>query len=170
MAALAILVPILAEIGAPILKKILADKLPGTEAVSGAVVDTIAGKLGVPNTPEAIKDAYTANPKAVTEVVKQLEAENGAELLAEAQKAAGLFEREDAKGGLWSAWRPAMSWLVIILWAWNAMLLGLVNAAFKTAIEPAPFDTLVTFSSLWLIVYGGGHTAKSIFGAKLGGK
>lgn len=170
MSAVAILIPILAEIGAPILKKILADRLPGAEKVTGAVVDTIAGKIGVPNTPEAIKDAYASDPTAVTEAVKQIETENGAELLAEAQKAAELYAREDAKGGFWSAWRPAMSWLVIFLWLWNTVLVGLINTALGSAIPIAPYDTLVTFSSLWLIVYGGGHTAKSIFGAKLGVK
>jgi hypothetical protein len=165
-----ILIPILAEIGAPILKKILADRLPGTEAVSDAVVDTIAKKIGVDPTPEAIKDAYDKAPEVVTAAVKVTETENGAELLAEARKAAEIFKREDAKGGFWSAWRPAMSWLVLFLWLWNAVLIGLVNAALGSKIAVVPYDMLVTFSSLWLIVYGGGHTAKSIFGTKLGGK
>ena len=170
MSAVAILIPILAEIGAPILKKILADKLPGTEAVSDVVIDTLAKKIGVDPTPEAIKDAYTKTPEVVTAAVKTTEDENGAELLAEARKAAELYKREDAKGGFWSAWRPAMSWLVIFLWLWNAVLVGLINAALGASIPSAPYDMLVTFSSLWLIVYGGGHTAKSILGAKIGGK
>lgn len=169
MMSAAILIPILAEIGAPILKKILADKLPGAEKVTGIVVDTIAEKIGVPKTPDSIKDAYTKTPEVVTAAVKQVEADNGAELLAEAQKAAEIFAREDAKSFFHHGWRPAMSWLVIFLWAWNAVFVNLLNAAFAAQLAAAPYDMLVAFSSLWLVVYGGGHTAKSIFGTKLKG-
>lgn len=166
----AILIPILAEIGAPILKKILADKLPGAEKVTGAVVDAIVKNTGIEPTPEAIKEAYEKDPEKVGEHIRSVEAEFGPELLAEAQKAADIYAREDAKGFFHHGWRPAMSWLVIFLWAWNAVFVNLINAAVGARLAAAPYDMLVAFSSLWLVVYGGGHTAKSIFGAKLGGK
>ena len=163
---LSVLIPILTAIGAPILKSLIADKVGGAAGdVAGVVVDTIAGKLGVEKTPEAIADAYTKDPGAVTAVVQSVEATCGQEWLQQALAGRDkLLEREDSKGWFSWAWRPAMSWLLIWLWLWNCFLLPLVNAATHGNIQGLPYETLIAFTGVWLTIYGGGHTLKSVFG------
>lgn len=39
-----------------------------------------------------------------------------------------------------------------------------INAATHANLAGIPYDSLVGFSGLWLAIYGGGHTAKAIFG------
>ncbi|CDM57374.1 3TM-type holin [Rhizobium favelukesii] len=161
---IAILLPILAQIGAPILKKLLTDTLPDGLAkdLSGQVLDTIAGKLGVEPTAEAIKAAHDSDPDAVTTAVKETEAQMSTLLV---QGRDGLLAREDARGNWFSwAWRPAMSWLMIWMWTWNTTILPFLNAAFKSALPAVPYDTLISFCGIWLVIYGGGHTLKSVFG------
>lgn len=165
---LAILVPILAQIGAPILKQVLSDALPDgmTKEVSKSVVDTIASKIGVEPTPEAIKDAYEKSPDTVGPAVREVEAQFGEAWLT--QSLAGrdaLLAREDARESFFSwGWRPAMSWLQIWMWAWNTTIRPLVNSAFHASLPDVPYDVLVSFAGIWLVIYGGGHTIKSIFG------
>jgi hypothetical protein len=163
---IAVLLPILAEIGAPILKKLLTDTLPDGLAkdLSGQVLDTIAGKLGVEPTPEAIKNCHDSNPDAVANAVKETEAEMSTLLV---QGRDGMIAREDAKGWFWNAWRPAMSWLLIWMWGWNTTLLPLLNAAFRSTLPAVPYDTLISFCGIWLVIYGGGHTLKSVFGKQV---
>lgn len=171
MALPAILIPILAEIGAPILKRIILDKLPdglGRE-MSEVVVDTIAGKLGVEPTPEAIKDKYDQDPKDCGRVIRGVEDDFGERWMLDAIRGRdAMLKREDEKSPFWNAWRPSMSWLLIWLWLWNTTLLPLINAAFKTSLPPVPYETLVAFAGLWLTIYGGGHTLKSVFGKERG--
>jgi hypothetical protein len=159
---IAVLLPILAEIGAPILKKLLTDNLPDGLAkdMSGKVLDTIAGKLGVDPTPEAIKVAHDANPEAVTVAIKETEDEFSKALLSRD----GLLAREDTRSWFSWAWRPAMSWLLIWMWLWNTTLLPLLNAAFHSTLPAVPYETLISFCGIWLVIYGGGHTLKSVFG------
>lgn len=167
MALPAILIPILAEIGAPILKRIIADKLPDGfgKDLTGTVIDTIAGRLGVEPTPEAIKDCYDRDPKECGRIIQNVEETYGEQFfLAAVQGRDALLKREDEKGAFWNAWRPSMSWLLIWLWFWNATLLPLLNAGFNSNLPPVPYETLVGFAGLWLAIYGGGHTIKSIFG------
>lgn len=162
----AVLIPILAEIGAPILKRLLADKLPGLGGeVAGTVVDTVATKLGVPKTPEAIADAYRKNPAAVSVAVREIEATFGDAWLEQSLSSRdALFDREDAKGFFAWGWRPALSWLLIWLWMWDCFLLPVINTAVDGTIPPVPYETLIAFTGLWLTIYGGGHTIKSVFG------
>ena len=76
-----------------------------------------------------------------------------------------MLKREDERESCFSwAWRPAMSWLLILLWLWGGMLLPLVNAAFHASITALSVADLVTFSGIWLAIYGGGHTVKDLRG------
>jgi hypothetical protein len=73
----AILLPLLAEIGAPILKNLVQRSLgDGTAGVvATTVIDTVSGRLGIDPTADAIVEAYQQNPKAVCEVVRSYDKE-----------------------------------------------------------------------------------------------
>jgi hypothetical protein len=157
-----ILVPILAQIGAPILKKLLEDKIGS--GVADTIVDTIATKLGVDPTPQAIGAKYQADPVATAEAVKAVEAENADKWLAHLAERDEMIAREDTRETFFAwGWRPAMSWLVIFLFAWSMVVLPLVNSAFKSSIPVPSADSILQFSGIWLVIYGGGHTLKSVF-------
>ena len=150
----------LIRLGAPTIGGILAG--PAGSRIGGTVGSVLADVLDVPATPAAVSDAIAAKP----DLVPDIEAAHGGELIraARAQQAA-LFATEDARGWFHHAWRPALSWLLIGLWLWNAVLIR-VFIAFGADIAPIPWEQLVAFSGLWLAIYGGGHTVKSIWGGR----
>jgi len=76
-----------------------------------------------------------------------------------------VLEREDERGSVFSwGWRPAMSWMLLFLWSWNGVILPVVNATADASIAPIPWEHLLGFAGLWLTIYGGGHTIKSVLG------
>ncbi len=76
-----------------------------------------------------------------------------------------MLDREDQRGSVFSwGWRPAMSWMLLFLWSWNGVILPVVNATAGTSIVPIPWEHLLGFAGLWLAIYGGGHTIKSVLG------
>lgn len=155
MALAAALLPILVQSGAGLLAGVVRDKSPA----AAAVIEKIGGALGVPGTVEAIVAAHDADPARVENVIRTVESDDRARWQAE------LLKREDERESAFSwAWRPAMSWLLMFLWLWNAVLLHLVNAAMTNGLPPIPWEQLVAFSGLWLAIYGGGNTIKSIWG------
>jgi hypothetical protein len=77
----------------------------------------------------------------------------------------GILNREDQRGSVFSwGWRPAMSWMLLFLWSWNGVILPVANATAGTSIVPIPWEHLLGFAGLWLAIYGGGHTIKSVLG------
>jgi len=110
MSALLILAPILAEIGAPLLKGMVERRFGQTAGdVTNAVVETIAGKLGVDATPEAISEKYTSDPEATRAAVLDTEKE-WAEVARGAMELHGQYlsgiDADAAKGGMNALWRP----------------------------------------------------------------
>jgi len=152
----------LIKIGAPVLKGILAGVAPGAVSkVGGLVIDGLADALGSPADPDAIADKIDANPAAAAVAVAPLEAEMLSLQIAGRDR---RLSAEDAKGWFAWAWRPAMSWLIIFLTGWALILVPLLNAALKAAIAAPTMQEITAFAGLWLVIYGGGHTAKSIWG------
>lgn len=124
----------------------------------GAVLATV---LGVEPTPEAIGAVVADDPDRIT----QAEASPGSGLvpllMAHAQMAALLAEREMARETWFSwAWRPALSWLVIFLIGWNAVFLPMLNALTGMAVPGTPWDQISAIAGMWLSIYGIGHTVK----------
>lgn len=161
---------ILIKAGTPILKRVLEQEVGGTAGQIGSVViDSIGTALGVEPTAEAIVAQHEAEPSLVEQTVRDVEVgRDWVKYLAEATASRDkLLEREDARDSFFSwGWRPAMSWLVIFLFGWAMVLVPLANSIFGAAlIAPATTDIL-QFAGIWLVIYGGGHTAKEIFGAK----
>ena len=162
LAAASVIEPILAEAGTTVLARIIQKKLPG----AGGVVRELATALGVKATPEAIAAAYKDDPGPVVAAAKDIESSDPAywQYLAQAgTDQAALIKREDERDNWFAwAWRPAMCWLLIVLWGWNGLLLQVVNAAFGAAIEGLSIQDLLAYSGIWLTIYGGGHTVKAI--------
>jgi len=167
---LAILGPILLQVGAPILKRVLEKEVGGTAGeVGSVVVDTIATKLGVEPTAEAIKKEFDGDPDGTGAVIRDVEASRDWIMYMAAANAGRdrLLEREDARESFFSwGWRPAMSWLVIFLFGWAMVLVPTVNAAFGSNLVPPSTEDILQFAGIWLVIYGGGHTAKSLWGKK----
>lgn len=155
----------LVKVGAPILADVVKKNVgPG----AGKVVEKLGEALGVEPTAEAVTEAIERFPEASALPVREVEAADPEywQFMARADdNRAALLEREDAREGFFSwGWRPAMCWLLIGLWAWNGMLLPVANAALGAAIPSMPWEQLVAFSGLWLAIYGGGNTIKSVWG------
>jgi len=132
----------------------------------GAQVGAVLGALlGVDATPEAIGAVVTDDPGRIA----RAEIEPGADLtqwlVIHARAAATLAETE-AKRETWFswAWRPAMSWLLIVLWGWGILVQPVVNALWHLGVPVVPYDQLLGFSGIWLTIYGGGHTLKAVMG------
>lgn len=155
----------LVKVGAPILAEVVKKNVgPG----AGKVVEKLGEALGVPPTVEEVTVAIEAAPDVAGPAVREVEAADPEywQFMARADdNRTALLEREDKREHWFSwAWRPAMCWLLIFLWAWNGMLLPVANAAIGAAIPSMPWEQLVAFSGLWLAIYGGGNTALRIWG------
>ena len=160
---LPLLAPILIQAGT----KVLADIIGKNSPAAAVVVDKLGAALGTVNaTPEAIVEKFKADPGAVISAAQEVESADPAmwEYLAgRGQEQADLLKREDEREGFFSwGWRPALSWLLVLLWLWGGLLLPLINAAFHAAIATLSVADLVTFSGIWLAIYGGGHTVKDL--------
>jgi hypothetical protein len=162
------LAPILVSLGAPILGSILRTNVGGIAGEASAqVVEALAQAFGAQPTPEAVKAAIEADPKAATKV-QAIERERSAEWVAYLTMATSqrdrMLDREDQRGSVFSwGWRPAR--LLLFLWSWNGVILPVVNATAGASIVPIPWEHLLGFAGLWLAIYGGGHTIKSVLGA-----
>jgi hypothetical protein len=133
--------------------------------VGARVGGVLASILGVEATPQAVGDAVAANPGAVQSAEAAPSADLVAWLSTHATMAASLAASETGRESFFAwGWRPAFSWLTAFLWAWNGVLRPVVVVLTGASLEAIPYDHLVGFSGLWLAIYGGGHTAKAIFG------
>jgi len=145
----------------------------GAPTIGGALIgplgaqigSVLATALGVEPTPEAVGGAVAADPGKVVAVDASPGADLTGWLAIHAQMAAGLATSEAARES-WFAWgwRPAMSWLLIAMWAWAIILLPVIDAVWKLGIPAPPYDQILAFAGIWLTIYGGGHTLKAIMG------
>ena len=69
-----------------------------------------------------------------------------------------------------AAWRPLGMYFVMVLWAWQVVILHVCNAIWKIALPPMPYDQLVTFTGLYMGLYMGGHTLKDMASKWVGAK
>lgn len=154
----AILATIAGGVIAPVIKKILEDKIGGVGGeLAGKVIDVIAEKAGVPvdkldeapNLPEAIA---AAEPEAVEILAQHVESQR---LMNENLKA-----ELDQGGPIWTwAWRPGWMWLLAFVWLYALVLRPLVNAGLGASIEAVDLGILMTLTGVFTGLYMGGHTA-----------
>lgn len=157
----AILLQIAGTVAAPVIKKILGDKLGGMGGeLAGRVVDIIADKAGVPveklaeakNLPAAIE---AAEPMAVELLAQHVESQR---LMNETLKA-----ELDKGGPTWTwAWRPFGMWLFLGIIAHLTFLVPLLNIVLTSPlILVMDVPTIVTLFLTYTGLYMGGHTAKA---------
>lgn len=154
----AILAALAGQVVAPVIKKILTDKIGGTGGeLAGKVIDIIAEKAGVPadkldeapNLPAAIE---AAEPEAVDLLAQHVESQR---LMNETLKA-----ELDKDGPTWTwAWRPGWMWLLAFVWLYALVVRPLANAVFEASIEAIDLGTLMTLTGVFTGLYMGGHTA-----------
>ncbi|MCX5497309.1 hypothetical protein OSH11_21610 [Kaistia dalseonensis] len=158
----------LAQVGATTLGSIIGGPL-GT-AVGGMVGKAIADVLGVEPTPEAVAKQIATDPQEASIRLDDLQRERADEWAAletEGLKLMGqLAAKETSEGWISWGWRPALSWLIAAIILQSFIVGPWVLALFGLSVA-VPYDNVVGISAIWLTIYGGGHTAKAIFGKKL---
>ncbi|AGH57992.1 hypothetical protein RHVG_00027 [Rhodovulum phage RS1] len=158
--------------GIQIIEQILSRKLGDAGGqLAGQVLAEIAKRAGVPV--DQLEQAAQDNPGQVIDAMRETE-KASPELIA--LYASGLqlqmAQIEAEKGEpLWMrAWRPGLMYLIGLLWLWNVIILHVLNAIFKTALPPMPFDQLIQLSGLYMGLYMGGHTVKDAVAKWMGAK
>lgn len=154
----AILAALAGGVVAPVIKKILGDKIGGAGGeLAGRVVDMIAEKAGV-----SVDQLDTA--KDLPAAIEAVEPE-ALELLVESQRLMNeTLQAEMDKGGpVWTwAWRPFGMWLFLGIIAHLVFLVPVINLLLTSPlILVMDIPTIVTLFLTYTGLYMGGHTAKA---------
>ncbi|MEN5278879.1 hypothetical protein ABE527_18280 [Brucella sp. TWI432] len=152
-----------ARTGANVVKDVVTSQLgPTLGGVAGTVVDSIAGRLGVP--PEQIPQVPSETLDPVVEAVDRDPAV--VRLQNESQRMMiGLMRAEMEKSGeaWWTwAWRPAWMWLLGCMWLWETVILGIVNSITGATIPHTDYNVLFGITAIYTGFYMGGHTVKNV--------
>lgn len=165
------LVALAAQIGAPLIRDILARKIGRENAeLATDVIGIVARRAGV--APEDVEKLAADDPARVMAAMTAAEPEIAALVplyTAELEARQETF-RMEAGEPLWvRAWRPLGMYGLGFLWLWNLVLLHVANAWWKLALPPTDNATLLQLSALYMSLYMGGHTVKDVF-AKWAGR
>ncbi len=152
--------------GSGVVKDIVTAQLgPTIGSLAGQVLDTLSTSLGVP--PEAIpsvpQDTLDAAVTAANQDPEILRLYN------EQQKATNdlLTAEMDKSNSLWTwAWRPAWMWFLMLVWFCALILFPLLRGATGADIAIPDLAEVANLTIIFLGLYMGGHTAKSIWGRK----
>lgn len=162
----AALISVATQIGAPLVRDILARKIGRENAqLAETVVKAVADRAGI--SPDALDEASRdERARQVEDAVREVETGLAPELVAlhEAELDARLrvFEMEGREPAFARLWRPMGMYFTFLLWAWNVMFLHIANAVWRIALPPAPWDVLLAWTGLYLSLYMGGHTVKAV--------
>lgn len=156
---LASLAASLTRLGAPILGGALGG--PAGAAIASTVVESLAKALDVEPTPEAV-GAALEKPDAPI-VVRRVEAAEAPAVIEAVNQYMEIVRQEGEKGWFWNAWRPAGMWAVLAMWLWALVPAPLLRL-------PLDMGSLTAFTTLYLTLYMGGHTAKEWFSQHYAGK
>ncbi|GIT85425.1 hypothetical protein [Roseobacter sp. OBYS 0001] len=166
------LVSLAAQIGAPMVRKLLSDRIgSGNAKLAEEVAGAIAERVGV--APDQLEGFAAKEPEVVMSAIKEVEAMTPNMMqvaLAETQTREALLLAETARGGWQAAWRPAGMYLIGFFWLWNMVILHIANAVFKIALPPTDFAILLQISAAYMALYMGGHTAKDVFRNRKGAR
>ena len=161
---MSVLAALALQSGLPIIRSILEHKLGDANGtLAGDVLAAIAGRANVK--PDDLEALAETNPGKVIDAMKAV-APMTPELIGlyakglEHQNALLMAEQEE--GGWKANWRPLGMYFVMILWAWQVVILHIANAIWKIALPPMPWEQLVTFTGLYMGLYMGGHTIKDV--------
>lgn len=158
------LIGLAAQVGLPIIRKVLEERLGGAGgSLAADVIEAVAGRVGVD--PDQLDAVAIDQPGVVIDAMREVE-RMAPEMVAlyasglEFQLAVMAGESEEP---LWvRAWRPGWMYLLGLFWLWNIALLHIANAIWKTAIPAAPWDILMSLTGIFMALYMGGHTLKDV--------
>jgi len=152
------------QIGAPIIRDVLARKIGGGNAeIVGQIIDVVAREAGVET--GALEGLAQSDPETVMEALvnsDQTASELVSVYMAELEAKSRMFAVEDKGPFLAWAWRPLGMYVVFGLWLWNFIILHVANAIWKIALPPMETGALIQLSALYLSLYMGGHTVKQV--------
>jgi hypothetical protein len=159
-----LLINLALQAGMPSIRAILERKLGDAGGgLAADVIGTIAARAGVK--PDELEAVATESPGKIIDAMRQVEPMTP-ELIALYTKGLEqqftLLQAEMAEGGWKAAWRPAGMWFLLFLWFWQVIGLHVLNAIFRIALPPMPWDQLIYFSGLYMGLYMGGHTLKAL--------
>lgn len=152
-----------ARTGANVVKDVVTSQLgPTLGGIAGTVVDSIAGKLGVPvdQIPSVPGETLDAAVMAVDQDPEVIRAHNESQRMM-----IDLMRAEMDKSGeaWWTwAWRPAWMWLLGFMWIWETVILGIVNSIAGTEIPHTDYNVLFGITAIYTGFYMGGHTVKNV--------
>ncbi|WP_299370460.1 hypothetical protein [uncultured Tateyamaria sp.] len=158
----AALLSLATQIGAPIVSRVLANKIgPAGAALAGEVLQAVAQRAGV--APDELDAVADATPDLVVGAIREVEQIAPGmvalhTLLAEEQFKLQHAELNKEHWIAW-AWRPLWMMLLGLLWVWTLIVAHLLNAVWKWAL-PTDAATLMALTGLFLTLYMGGHTVK----------
>ncbi|MEI2384662.1 3TM-type holin [Breoghania sp. JC706] len=158
---IAVLLPILAEVGAPLLKRLIARHAGDTASEAGAaVIDALAARLRTDATPEAVAAAYHADPDAAASAIREVEIErreDWADMLADVN--ATMRAEQAAPGLLSRIWRPVFGLFYALAFA--ALALALVRALWRG--DTAAINALAGISGFLIAFYGMGASVLGVY-------
>jgi hypothetical protein len=164
------LIAIAAQVGAPMIEKILAGKIGNANAsLATDVIAKIATQAGT--TVEGLGSLLDTSPNDVGSAMKQVEAMSPELIALYAAGLEGQFALLQAEQSepLWiRAWRPLGMYGLGFLWMWNLVILHAANAFWKIALPQTDLSMLFQLSALYMGLYMGGHTVKDFVSAKWG--
>ena len=156
------LIGLAAQVGAPLIEGILTRRLGDAKGqLVSDVLTRIAQRAGVPV--GRLEEEAEAQPEVVREAVREVEAMTP-ELIAlhaaALERQHALMAAEHGEPAFAWAWRPATMWLLGLLWAWNTMVVHLVNHALGSALPVTDLPVLFQLTAIYMGLYMGGHTVK----------
>jgi hypothetical protein len=156
--------------GLPLVAKVIERRLGnGLGDLAADVIREIAEGVGV--APDALEAEAVRNPAAVQDAMQNIEVDLPNRLEAYDRDLQLQLANLAAEKGepLWArAWRPGGMYLILFLLLWNAIVLHVLNAIFKIALPPMPWDIFLGVAGLYFGLYMGGHTVKEVVGKWVG--
>lgn len=166
----AALIALATEIGAPLVRDILAKKIGVSNAkLATDVLGLVAEKAGV--IPADLEAKAMTDPDLVKSAIVQVETMTPEIVSLYTAGLEGQFALQQAemKEPLWTwAWRPVAMWGFGFLWFWNIVIIHVLNAIFKIALPQTDLWMLFQLNSVYMALYMGGHTLKDFVSSKWG--
>lgn len=154
----AIIAGVAKTVGAELVGKALGGDLG--KGLAGAVVDTIAGKLGVetkdlPKVPEAqlqvaVKETEPMMPELIALWAKGIDHQFA------------LLQAEQKEGFWQSAWRWGWMYLLALFWICYLLVFPMLAVLAGWQIERVDVAVLLTLTTWFISLYMGGHTVKAL--------
>lgn len=169
---MSVLAAIALQAGFPIIRSVLEGKLGDkTGGLVADVLGAVAGHARVqPGELEALAETSPGKVIDAMRVVEPMTPELIALYTKGLEHQNQLLMAEQEEGGWKAAWRPLLMYQNIFLWMWQVVILHVLNAIFKIALPPMPWEHLITFTGITMGLYMGGHTVKDMVSKWAGAK